>query len=196
MPVFVGMIVLGLDPLPANELTNGDVKTDMQGWSGDGERVLLKPDGTEGAEGDAGAIPVIKLALSHGQSRNVFQDLHLADNSKGLLFRVDVYPSADFERSKYESDYNDHERMISSSIDIMVPMTDFWIRLGPILTANYSEWQYRYHSTDLKPGQWTTVTSRTESTDKLHDHFTADFCVPAGNGALYLKNCSVEAKPK
>ena len=190
--VSVGVLVLATVSVRGNYLTNADVEDNLEGWSGDGERVLLKPDGTEGSEG----VPVIKLTLSHGQSHNAYQEIAVADNAKGLLFRVEVYPSADFQRSKFEVDYNDHETVIISSREIMVPMTDFWIRLGLFFKNNDPMPEYRYKTTDLKPGQWTTVTSETIVTDKLGDHFTVNFCVPPGSGAIYLKNPSVEAKSK
>src|ERR1700722_7032655 len=108
-PITLAVLILaGRMPfsLQADYLKNTDLKEGMAGWHGDGEAAFLNPDGTEGAEGDPNVIPVIKIALSKGSPRAVYQDYETRDNPTSQHLRVDVYASSDFKRSTFASDYS------------------------------------------------------------------------------------------
>src|ERR1700734_2064016 len=107
-PITLAVLILaGMIPfsLQADYLKNTDLKEGMAGWHGDGEAAFLNPDGTEGAEGDPNVIPVIKIALSKGSPRAVYQDYETRDNPKTLNFKVDIFASSDYQRSKSVNDY-------------------------------------------------------------------------------------------
>jgi hypothetical protein len=172
-------------PLRANYLDNPDFGVDLSSWHGDGERVYLKADGTEGTEADSDAVPVIKLALAHGQARSVSQEIDLSDKPGGVHVQVDMYASSDFQRSKFASDYTVTERYKTLwEYDEQVMDTDFWIRLGP--GVEYFDWLYTI--ADAKPGKWETLKAWWPDAQKPGDHFTVYFSVPPGTGCVYLKN--------
>jgi hypothetical protein len=171
-------------PLRADYLKNTDLKGGLAGWHGDGVSAFLNPDGTEGAEGDKGVIPVIKITLSKGQPHAVYQEYETRDNPKTQHIRVDVFASLDFKRSKFASDYSPEINWKAGSIwywsAAAIPNVDFWIRGAP---------GFLYKLADLKPGQWVTVDGRWDS-PLAAENRAACFMVPPGEGTIYLKNPS------
>src|SRR5580693_7739441 len=103
-----------------NYLKNTDFKEGSQCWRGDGQAAFLKPDGTEGEEGDPGAVPVIRVALSKGQLHSVFQEFQTADAPGKLHIKVEVYASVDFKRSNRASDYQTDDYMPMPNTDFMI----------------------------------------------------------------------------
>ena len=172
--------------LQADYLKNTDLKEGMAGWHGDGEAAFLNPDGTEGAEGDPNVIPVIKIALSKGSPRAVYQDYETRDNPKTLNFKVDIFASSDYQRSKSVNDYT--PQLIDYPAGdfflwnvIGICNVDFWIRAGP-------DWHYKLAQATV--GAWVTVDYKfTNAFDA--ENRSVYFCVPPGEGTLYLKNPSV-----
>ena len=165
-----------------NFLKNADLKGGIAGWHGDGEPALLKADGTEGADGDANVTPVIKIPLSSGDSRTVYQEISTRDLPTTMHVKVEVFASSDFKRSTRADDY---------SIDwkpggtwywsaIAIPNVDFWIRGG-----GNNGWFYKLAS--LKPGAWITVDGRFEGLH-LDEDSVVTFCAPPGHGTVYIKN--------
>jgi hypothetical protein len=167
--LLMGMASLALSD---NYLKNADFKEGSQLWRGDGQAAFLKPDGTEGSETDSGVIPVIRLALSKGQARAIFQEFHPKDAPSRLHIQVQVYASIDFKRSKHASDYRADDSM---------PNTDFLIRFLP---------DYYEKMADLKPGEWVTVQGTSMSSMPSDDR-SVYFMVPPGDGVIYIKNPSV-----
>ena len=153
-------------------LKNADFKEGSQCWRGDGQAAFLKPDGTEGAEGDKDVIPVIKIALSRVMPRAVFQNFVTKDAPGTLSIKVQVYASSDFKRSTHAEDYN---------ADDYMPITDFMIRLLP---------DFRMRRFDLKPGDWVSLTCPVISPTPADDR-TVYFVAPPGEGTVYIKNPSV-----
>jgi len=181
--LLAGMLVVPL--LADNLLTNTDFKEGIEGWHGDADSAFLKPDGTEGQEGDPGVIPVIKLPLARGSAHSVYQDFETHNKPTSLHVSVQVFASTDFARSKFPDDY---------SVDwkpggvwywsaIAIPNVDFWIRGGG------SSWFYKM--TNLKPGAWTTLAGQIDGLPADEDR-TMSFCVPPGTGVVYIKNPAVE----
>ena len=166
-------------------LKNTDLKEGFSFWHGDGEPAWLAPDGTEGAEGDKGVVAVIKLPLSRGQPRAIYQEFETRDNPKTQHIRLQVYASHDFKRSTYASDYSSDINWKAGSIwywsEECVPNVDFWIRGSP---------GYLYKLANLKPGQWVTVDGRWDSPPPSDDR-AASFFVPPGVGTVYLRAFSV-----
>jgi hypothetical protein len=167
----------------ADYLKNTDFKGGLAGWHGDGDAVFLKPDGTEGAEGDKDVIPVIKVTLSKGSPRSVYQDYETRDNPKTQHIRVEVFASSDFKRSTFASDYSSINWKPDATwywSAVATPNVDFWIRGAP---------GYLYKLANLKPGQWVTVEGNWDSPPVAEDRAVA-FMVPPGTGAVYIKNPS------
>lgn len=172
-------------PLQADDSINPDPNDDLTNWHGDGESAYLKADGSEGSETDPNATPVTKLTLSHGQSRVVYREIDLRGNSYAVHVQIDLYASKDFQRSKFASDYTVTERYKTMwEDDIYSPDVDFWIRMGPGL--QYFGWFYTTFG--LKPGSWQTLKASWDQGQKPGERFTVNFCVPPGDGAVYLKN--------
>ena len=171
--------------LRANYLTNVDLKEGLAGWRGDGDVAFLAPDGTEGADGDKGVIRVIKVPLSKGQARAIYQEFEAKDNPSTLHARIEVYASSDFKRSTFANDYSPEINWRAGSIWYWsvecVPNVDFWIRLGP---------GYMYKLANLKPGQWVTVDAKWDSPMAADDR-SVYFFVPPGEGTIYIRNASV-----
>jgi hypothetical protein len=172
-------------PLRADYLTNTDFSDGISGWHGDGEAAYLKPDGTEGAEGDIGVIPVIKLPLADRSSHAVYQEFETRDHPKTLQFKVEVYASSDFKRSASPDDYTQELGNFQSGntliwSDIGILNVDFWIRLDP---GSY------YKMQNLKPKTWVTVKVPWNSIED-DENRTINFCVPPGDGVVYIKNPS------
>jgi len=167
-------LLLGMASLALcdNYLKNADFKEGSQLWRGDGQAAFLKPDGTEGSENDPGAVPVIRVALSKGQARDVYQEFQTRDVPGKLHFKVQVYASIDFKRSNHASDYQS---------DGPMPNTDFMIRSLP---------EYYEQTAKLKPGEWVTVEG-TWTSPMSSDNRTVYFMVPPGEGVIYIKNPSV-----
>jgi len=163
-------------------LKNTDFKEGLAGWHGDGEAAFLNPDGSEGAEGDKGVVPVIKIALSKGQSRTVYQDYETRDNPKTQHVRIEVYASSDFKRSKFTNDYSSDINWPAGSTwywtGEKTPNVDFWIRGAP---------GFLYKLANLKPEQWVTVEGRWDSAPPAENR-TVAFIVPPGDGTIYIKN--------
>lgn len=119
-------------PARANYLANPEFGIDLSDWHGDGERAFLKSDGTEGSEADSDAVPVLKIALGRGQARYVSQEIDLSGKPAGVHVQVDVFASADFQRSKFSSDYTVNQRYQSMwQYQVQVIDSDFWIVSGP-----------------------------------------------------------------
>jgi len=172
--ILTAALLMGMASLALcdNYLKNADFKEGSQMWRGDGQAAFLKPDGTEGEEGDPGAIPVIKIALSKGQLHSVFQEFQTADAPGKLHIKVEVYASVDFKRSNRASDYQTDDYM---------PNTDFMIRFLP---------DYFQRMANLKPGEWVTVegTLMSPTPSEVRSVY---FMVPPGDGVIYIKNPSV-----
>lgn len=181
--VLAGMMPLSLQ---ADYLKNTDFKEGLAGWHGDGQIAFLNPDGTEGAEGDKGVIPVIKITLSNRDSRSVYQEFETRDKPKTLHFKVDIFASNDYQRSKSIHDYT--QQIIDYTAGdyltwnvIAICNVDFWIRTGPDM---------HYKLANAEMGKWITVDySFTKILDSSQD-MSVSFCVPPGKGTLYLKNPS------
>ncbi len=183
--LLIGGILMGItvSPLAADYLINGDFSQGLSGWHGDGEQVYLNPDGTEGSQTDPGVVPVIKIPLSRSESRFVYQEFDTPDTPKNLHFKVDIFPSGDFQRSTSDSDYTSQTADFSSGMFMVwgvtaVLRTDFWIRATPM-------WHYKL--ANATPGKWVTVDySFVNPSDANHQ--SVYFCVPPGQGAIYIKN--------
>lgn len=160
--------------LRADYLKNTDFKEGSQCWRGDGQAAFLKADGTEGADGDKDVVPVIKITLSKGQRRAVYQEFQPKDAPARLHVTVQIFASVDFKRSSHVSDYQTDDF-------IPMPNTDFLIRLLP---------DYYDKTARLKPGEWVTVDCEWGSPTPADDR-SVYFFVPPGDGTVYLKNPSV-----
>ena len=182
----MGMMPLSLQA-QANYLKNTDLKEDFSFWHGDGEPVFLKPDGTEGAEGDKDVIPVIKISLSKSQPRSVHQDFETPNDPKSLTYQVQVYASSDFKRSTFPNDYSSTINWLAGQTYCwypaeVIPNVDFWIRGKPGLI---------YILADLKPNTWTTVSGVWPPAPPPGKDRAVVFCVPPGDGVVYLREASV-----
>jgi len=171
------VLLAGMMPfsLQANYLQNADFKEDSQLWHGDGQAAFLLPDGTEGAEGDKGAIPVIRIHLSKGQSRVVYQEFQPKDTPARLHAHVQAFASLDFKRSQRASDYQSGDSLSN------MPTADFLVRLLP---------EYLEKTINLKPGQWVDVTCQWKVPTPSDDRIIY-FMVPPGEGTVYIRNPSV-----
>ena len=182
--VLVVLSFAGASALRADSLIhNGDLSSGLSGWHDDGRLVYLNPDGTEADDASSGAIPVIKLRLSN-EVQVVSQEYETKDSPTSLTISVDVMPSADFKRSTDPSVYTKTWSAGGTWYwsGLVIPTSDFWIRGGP-------GWYYKL-SDALQPGKWTTVSGHFESIKPTDDH-TLYFCVPPGDGAVYIKNAVV-----
>ena len=175
----LGTLSVSADPL----LHNGDLSGGLSGWHGDARLVYLNPDGTEADDASGGAIPVLKLKLSN-EGRMVYQEYETHDSPGILNISVDVMPSKDLKRSA-----DAHNYAVSWSGDgtwywsaLVMPPADFWIRGGP-------GWYYKM-ATNLKQGTWTTLKGHFEGINASTQH-SVYFCVPPGEGAVYIKNAVV-----
>jgi hypothetical protein len=183
------VLVIGLLaalPLWADLLKNADLKDGLSCWQGDGDSTYLKPDGTEGTQDDPGAIPVLKLVLSHGSSHMISQEIDAPGKLVHLAVSVDVYASADFKRSPFPNDYSggaDWKPGLATYYGSpIVPNVDFWIR-GNLNPGIF------YKLVNLKPRAWVSVSGDIQN-DPINN-FVVNFCVPPGEGTVYLKNPSV-----
>ena len=178
---------LGFSPAAKADLfKNTDFSSGLAGWHGDGRMVYLASDGTEKDEAGPGLTPVIKLKLSHDVSAS-YQEVEVRDNPSKMDISVEVMPTSNFRRSKEASNYT-----VKWSAGgtwywsaLAVPDVDFWIRGQP---------GYFYKLANLTPGQWTKVESHFENL-KTSDSYNINFCVPPGDGAIYIKNPSASASP-
>jgi len=159
--------------LSDNYLKNADFKEGSQMWHGDGQAAFLKPDGTEGSEGDPGAIPVLRVALSESQTRSIYQEFQPQDAPGKVHFSVDVYASLDFKRSKRAEDYQTEDFA-------GMPIADFMIRYLP---------DYFQQTAPLKPGKWVTIKA-TFGGQEASDDRAVYFIVAPGTGVIYIKNPS------
>lgn len=158
----------------ADYLTNTDFKDSLGGWHGDGKRVLLLPDGTEGSETDTDAVPVIKLKLT-SRPEAVYQNYHVSELPPSVHVTIDAYASSDFKRGKFASNAAFGSEISDGSY---VPDADFWFREDP---------SYSIETLKIKTGQWFTLAGIVEYSEAVTERFIY-FCVPPGEGAIYLKN--------
>jgi hypothetical protein len=173
---WVGSNLLSADPL----LHNADLKDDISGWHGDGRITYLMPDGTEQDDINSGGTPVIKLHLSN-DSESVYQEYETHGSPTTLNISVEAMAAPDFRRSTEASDYTTKWSPGGTwywTGAPVIPTVDFWIRGGP-------GWYYKLDS--LKKGIWTTVTGHFENLTPTDDHVVY-FCVPPGDGTVYIKN--------
>ncbi len=170
--VAILLLVAAPGALADNLLKNADFKEGSQLWRGDGQQAYLKPDGTEGTELDKDAVPVLRIALSRGMRRTVFQEFRMTVAANQLNINVQVYASIDFKRSAHAEDY------VS---DDYTPNADFSCRMMP---------GYNQRMAALKPGEWTNV-KMTMMIPQVADERVIYFFVPPGQGVVYLKNPSV-----
>jgi hypothetical protein len=180
LSVLSGLTVVSLRA--DNFLKNADLKDGIAGWHGDGEPALLKADGTEGADGDPDVTPVIKIPLSSGDSRAVYQEISTRDKPTTMHVKVEVYASSDFKRSTHADDYTIDWKPGGTWYwsAITIPNVDFWIRGG-----SSNSWFYKL--ANLKPSAWTTVDGHFEGLPNDDDRVIT-FCAPPGHGTVYIKN--------
>ena len=177
-------------PVRADEnLTNADLKEGLSGWHGDGSLVFLSPDGTEGTEGSPDVTPVIKLELSRSDVRSVYQELSVHGQATQMSYKVDVSAAAKIVRSTSRDDYTiqlfDYHSGHFNWTAIGTCNVDFWIRAG-------SDPSWLYVLGHPTVGQWTTV-SGSASFDPNTSSLNVLYCVPPGEGAVYLKNFSASS---
>jgi len=170
----VAMLMLVTVPmaLADNLLKNADFKEGSQLWRGDGQEAYLKPDGTEGSELDKDAVPVLRVSLSRGLRRVIFQEFRMKDAANQLHVSVQVYASIDFKRSSHAEDYQS---------DDYIPNADFSVRMLPEFDERMSA---------LKPGAWTTVKT-TMMASQVSEDRAVYFFIPPGEGVVYIRNPSV-----
>ncbi len=168
------LLTMGMAPsaMADNYLKNADFSEGSQLWRGDGQAAFLKPDGTEGQEGDPGVIPVIRVSLSRGGWHQVYQEFEVRNAPNSFHVSVQVYASIDFKRSTHAEDY------VS---DDYIPNADFVLRMMP---------DYADHTSDLKPGEWVTVDTVARPYEASEDR-SIFFFFPPGEGVIYIKNPSV-----
>jgi hypothetical protein len=166
---------LSADPL----LHNADLQGGISGWHGDGRVTFLAPDGTEQDDASSGAIPVIKLHLSN-DSESVYQEYETHNSPTALNISVDAMAAPDFRRSTEASSYTTKWSPGGTWYwsALAIPTVDFWIRGGP-------GWYYKLAS--LKKGAWTTIKGHFENLTPTDEHVVY-FCVPPGDGTVYIKN--------
>jgi hypothetical protein len=188
-PIVLAVILLaGMIPLTLhaqdNYLKNTDLKDGLTGWQGDGEATFLHSDGTEGLEGDKDVIPVIKITLSKGGPRAVYQKYETRNNPNTEHISVEVYASSDFKRSTFISDFTPNVSWSTSGVfyrwNEVTPNFDFWIRGAP---------GFIYKVANLTPGDWVTVNGVWNRVMPAVDR-TVWFFVPPGEGTVYIKNPS------
>ena len=164
-------------------LKNGNLQEGLSGWHGDGHLVYLLPDNTESDDAASGGIPVIKLRLSH-DAAEVYQEYETHNSPTALTISVDAMPSSDFRRSDdkdlYTKTWSPGGTWYWTGAPA-VPAVDFWIRGGP---------GYYYKLASLAANVWTTVKGHFEGISATDDHVVS-FCVPPGDGAVYVKNAVV-----
>lgn len=182
-----------ITPPQPDYLINTDLQEGLSGWHGDGETVFLKPDGTEGGQTDPGAVRVFKLRLS-STPRSIYQEFRTSDYPATLHVKVDIYPSADYQRSHSPGDYT--PELLGSARGNFewpafgVPQADFWIKAGPASTRGGFEYWY-FVTAYARQGQWLTVEHTFDDVERIDDR-SVYFCVPPGVGTLYLRNPSVK----
>ena len=163
----IGSVAMG-----DNLLKNADLKEGSQLWRGDAQEAFLKPDGTEGEEGDPGVTPVLRISMSRGMRRAVYQEFTMKGAPNHLHVSVQVYASIDFKRSTHAEDYQSDDYM---------PNADFSFRVVP---------DYTERTSALKPGAWVTVKEDVPIMQAT-DGRAIYFFVPPGEGVIYIKNPSV-----
>jgi hypothetical protein len=160
-------------------LKNADFKKGKSKWLGDGDLVFLKPDGTEGGEEDPGATPVLKLKLKKSESNLLFQEFRTKDKPKTLQVSVEIKASDDFKRLEESELYTQTWKAGSTMYwtGVEISPVDFWIRVGP-------GWLYKLAKAKK---DWQKVEGRWENVMESDERLLY-FCVPPGEGALYLRN--------
>jgi hypothetical protein len=178
----VGMTVF----LHADLFRNSDLSSGLSGWHGDGRLVYLAADNTEADDSAPGSTPVIKLHLAH-DSQSSYQEIEVRDNPSKLDVAVEIMASSDFRRSTEPSDFTSKWSAGGTWYwsALVVPTADFFIRGSP---------GYFYKVDNAPIGQWTKVEGHFENL-KPTDQFTISFCVPPGEGSVYIKNPSVTSAP-
>jgi hypothetical protein len=165
-------------------LHNGDFSAGIAGWHGDGELTYLMPDGTEASDASTGGVPVLKLHLT-GEPHAVYQEYDTPKMPSRQTITVEAMPSLDFKRSTDPSDYSiDWTSGTWYWSALVLPKADFWIRgIG-------TDFMWYYRLASLKQGVWTKVEGKFSGLSQSETH-TVNFCVPAGQGSVYLRNAVV-----
>jgi hypothetical protein len=165
-------------------LHNGDLSAGLSGWHGDGELTYLMPDGTEAGDASTGGVPVLKLHLT-GEPHAVYQEYDTRQMPAKQDITVEAMPSLDFKRSTDPSLYS--IGWTSGTwywSDVVLPKADFWIRgIG-------TDFMWYYRLASLTQGKWTKVEGKFQDLSPSETH-TVNFCVPSGEGSVYLRNAVV-----
>jgi len=170
----------------ANDLFNPQFAEGINGWHGIGEVVYLKPNGEESADPVQGAIQVLKIPLKPTASREIIQEFTTVDQPTQLHMHVEMSASPDFKRDARQDNtvtpWKANVTKVSSQV--VIPQSDFWVRLGP-------GWVYR--TANVTP-KWTSmdVTFKNVAATRYR---TICFCVPCGKGSIYIRNTQVFASP-
>jgi len=181
-PFRVVLVVLAwfiLTPAFANYLTNADLTDSLGGWNGDGERVYLRTDGTEGNADDKDAVPCIKLRLTDGV-QSVTQEYETNDQPPSLHVTVQIYASKDLKIAPFPDDQTtgDGSHYVGN---VRVPDGDCWVGEEPSHTRR---------GVPLKLGQWNAVDLVIRHMKQINDR-TLSFNVPPGQGTIYIRTPSV-----
>jgi hypothetical protein len=171
-----------------NLLLNSDFNEDLAHWHGDCHIAYVRDNGTEGNAGDSDVKPALKINLLPHEVGVVSQDIIDHDKLTSLHFRVDILPSADFKPSQDDADYT-HSLRYQKPGDSFQDAAedalhvDFWMRFTP---------PWHYFLAAAVPGKWTVVATDAHGIGH-HEERTIFFCVPPGQGALYLLHPAVNA---
>jgi len=167
-----------------NALFNPQFAEGTSGWHGIGEVVYLKPNGQESVDPVEGAVQVLKIPLKPTASREITQEFTTVDQPTQLQMHLEVSASADFKRAVRQDNTLVPWKANVTKVTpkIVTPQSDFWVRLGP-------GWVYY---TAKATSKWSAidVTFKKVTASRYRQ---ISFCVPCGNGSIYIRNTQVSA---
>lgn len=179
IPLGLMLAFLGSSATRAELLKNTDFGSGKSHWKGGGQVVFVKPDGTEGAASDPGAVRALRISLKNKEPQSVYQEFPTKDRPKTLKVTVQYMASPNFKRTEDESLYS-----ISWTSGtyfwsaVVVPHADFWVRVSP-------GWLYRIGG--QASATWQTLQGVWNDALPVEER-AIHFCVPAGEGSLYIKD--------
>lgn len=163
----------------AELLKNTEFGNGKAHWKGGGQVVFVKPDGTEGTASDPGTVRALRISLKKKEPQSVYQEFATKDRPKTLKVTVQYMASPDFKRTEDEKLYS-----ISWTSGtyfwtaVVVPHADFWVRVSP-------GWLYRIGG--QASTKWQTLQGTWNDALPVEER-AIHFCVPAGEGNLYIKD--------
>ena len=176
------LTTLGLHSVSAQALENGDFSKGKAGWTGTGQVVYLKADGSVAPTETPGAERVMQITLRPTQWTWIKQSLHPRAADTAVAAEISVMASADFAPAAESREYTKVDFKEGGGY---LWSAEVWPKCDLLPRLQDSTWYYQPKS--LKPyGEWKTLKVNFPNLSSRNRSLT--LALPPGKGSVFFKS--------